>query len=343
MDKLPENITPELILAFLKGQVDKDDADLVQNWMDGSEGNHLLFEQYKVIWEETGKLIPAPVDLDIDTAWNNMSSRIDQFEERYKIKQDKTVQVIPLRKYILRVAAVLVPLIIFSSIYIIMNRGPKIIIKETTAQTYKDTLSDGSILAMSKQSKISYPLKFEGNTREVEMVGEVFFEVKPNKDKPFIIHAEEVLIKVLGTSFNVKSFADSSNVEVSVKTGRVLFSGMGSNYADTVSLILLAGETGIYHKATNKMEKLESPEKEKIQQSRNVLIFNRTKLSQVADSLHKKYGVTISFKGEDLKSYHFSATFKDLSIDSIMNVLVNTFDFKLKRQGSIYILEQNEE
>jgi transmembrane sensor len=343
MDKLPENITPELILAFLKGQLNENDATIVKDWIDWSDENHRQFEQYKMVWEETGKLIPVPVDVDIDSAWNKMSSRIDDFEEKIENKKERTERTIPFRKYLLRVAAVVVPLILISGIYLLLNQKPQLIIKETTAQILQDTLSDGSAITLSKRSKITYPRKFSGNERLVEMEGEIFFKVKPDKEKPFIIHSQEVFIKVLGTSFNVKSFADSLEIEVSVKTGHVLFARKGKNDVDTVSLILGAGETGIYHKLSHKMEKVELPVKAELQQSSKILVFNRAKLSQVADSLHKSYGINISLNGEDLKNLHFSSTFNDLSIDSIINVLANTFDLKVKRQGSNYILEQNEE
>jgi transmembrane sensor len=343
MDKLPENITPELILAFLKSQIGKDEALVVQNWIDSSPENHHQFEQFKVVWEETGKLIPAPVDVDIDDAWNKMSFRIDAFDEKSEITQKEIGRTIPFRKYLLRVAAVLIPFIVISSIYLILNQKPKQIIRETTAQTLKDTLSDGSIVALNKQSKISYPQKFIGNKREVEMEGEIFFEVKPDSTKPFIIHAENVMIKVLGTSFNVRSFADSSEIEVKVKTGHVMVYSLRQNYADTVSLILKAGETGIYYKSTNEIKKVELPIKAESQQSGITLVFNRTRLVQAIDSIQKKYGVTISLQDENLRNLHISTTFKNLSIDSIIDVLKNTFDLKVKRQGSNYILKQNEE
>jgi len=343
MKNLPENISPEFILSFLKNQLGPDEAMIVQNWMDESKENHQQFEQFKMVWEETGKLIPAPVDVDVDSAWNKMSFMIDRFDEKSEKETEIEGKVIPFRKYLLRVAAVLIPFIIISGIYLLLNQKPTQITRETIAQTLEDTLSDGSVVSLNKLSKITYPKTFGGKTREVEMDGEIFFQIKPDKTKPFIIHTENVSIKVLGTSFVIKSFADSALIEVSVSTGRVLFSGPEKENASCDSIILFAGETGIYNKSTHELKKVELPVKSDLQQKGLTLVFNRALLTQVADSLSKCYGAKIIFGDEDLKKMHLSTTFKDLSIDSIISLLTNTFDLKVTKQGSNYILKQNEE
>src|SRR5512138_85630 len=103
MEKLPEHISPEMILAYLKNQISESDFAIVQSWINASEENLRYFEQYKMIWEETGKLIPAPVDVNVDDAWGKMSFMIDEFEETESTKAEKKVKVIPLRKYLLRI------------------------------------------------------------------------------------------------------------------------------------------------------------------------------------------------------------------------------------------------
>ena len=342
MSQLPENISPELILAFLKNEAGMDDVAIVQSWIDESHENKRQFEQFKVVWEETGLLIPTPVDVDIDLAWQKMSLKIDKYEEKsHDLFTDKG-RVVPFRRYMLRVAAVLIPLIVITGLILLLTPKQDFITRETTALTLSDTLSDGSVVALNKLSKISYPQKFEGKTREVEMEGEIFFKVNPDSVKPFIIHAGETMIKVLGTSFNVKAFADSSLVEVSVNTGRVLFSGPGNESNITDTLILVAGQTGIYNNLTKKIRRVELPVKPELQQEDKIIIFNRSSLLQVANDLKKYYGVTVELKDRGLANTHYSATFKNYSIDSILQVISGTLDLKVTRQDAKYILEANE-
>ena len=82
-------------------------------------------------------------------------------------------------------------------------------------------LPDGSSVLLKKEAKISYPKAFTKDFREVFLTGEAFFEIAKDHNKPFLVHANQVITKVLGTSFTVKAFSGSPKVTVNVKTGRV--------------------------------------------------------------------------------------------------------------------------
>jgi transmembrane sensor len=82
-------------------------------------------------------------------------------------------------------------------------------------------LHDGTKVWLNADSKLSYANNFNGTTREVNLSGEAFFDVVSNKDKPFIIHTSKILIRVTGTSFNVRSYPDEARVETSLIKGKV--------------------------------------------------------------------------------------------------------------------------
>ena len=82
-------------------------------------------------------------------------------------------------------------------------------------------LHDGTKVWLNADSKLSYANDFNGKTREVNLVGEAFFDVVSNKTKPFIIHTSKIVIKVTGTSFNVRSYPDEARVETSLIKGKV--------------------------------------------------------------------------------------------------------------------------
>ncbi len=83
------------------------------------------------------------------------------------------------------------------------------------------TLSDGSSVLLKPNSKLSYPKIFSGNERKVYLSGEAFFEISKNPNKPFFVYANEIVTKVVGTSFRIKAYANLPNVEVIVRTGKV--------------------------------------------------------------------------------------------------------------------------
>ena len=92
-------------------------------------------------------------------------------------------------------------------------------VAQTGQNVLIDTLSDGSVITLNKRSSITYPSKFKGNTRAIALKGEAFFNVAPDKKKPFIISVNDVQVTVVGTSFNIKS--ENGNTEVVVETGIV--------------------------------------------------------------------------------------------------------------------------
>ena len=80
-------------------------------------------------------------------------------------------------------------------------------------------LPDGSKVTLSKDSRLSYGKKFDGNKREVFLSGEAFFEVAKNPARPFLVYSNGLITKVLGTSFKITAFEQDTRVVVAVKTG----------------------------------------------------------------------------------------------------------------------------
>jgi transmembrane sensor len=86
---------------------------------------------------------------------------------------------------------------------------------------YQLLLPDGSKIWLNAESSITYPVVFTGNTREVKITGEVYFEVAKDKTKPFLVLAEDTKIEVLGTHFNVNAYSDGGPVKTSLLEGSV--------------------------------------------------------------------------------------------------------------------------
>lgn len=94
--------------------------------------------------------------------------------------------------------------------------------RNTTAQPVLLTLPDRSTILLQPKSSVSYKDDFMGDTlREVYLSGQAFFTVTKNRARPFVVYSNELVTKVLGTSFMVKAFDDAKQVEVCVKTGKV--------------------------------------------------------------------------------------------------------------------------
>ncbi|MBI5542126.1 MAG: FecR family protein [Bacteroidia bacterium] len=331
MNSLPENITHELIISYLKKETTNEESLVIEVWLNASVENKDYFNDLKNLWSETGKLNPAPIEVDVDTAWQKLSSRIES-KENIAISSNN-----PFIKTLLKVAAIIIPAIAIISFYLFSNKELKQIDIVTTNNNIQKQLSDGSIININSHSKLTYPEKFDSKLREVNLSGEAFFEISPNKEKPFIIHYKDANVKVVGTSFNVNT--NNNKVEVFVKTGKVLLFCVSSNSNDTNLVTLVAGDNGILDLTTKKAYKEDSPNENDIFWYTKTLFFDKAELSEVIEILQKSYNVNIVLKNKELNKLRLSTTFKDQNIESILDIISASFNLKVSKNNSTYEID----
>ncbi len=85
---------------------------------------------------------------------------------------------------------------------------------------YHLTLADGTQVWLNAESRLEFPDRFNGNTREVRLKGEAYFEVKKDAKRPFIVHTDYLTTRVLGTSFDVRAYS-RKDASVTLVSGRV--------------------------------------------------------------------------------------------------------------------------
>jgi transmembrane sensor len=339
MNNFSDHIAHDFFAAYLSGKASEDQVIIVEQWINASAENKAYFESIKKTWEESGKLNPKPIVVDIDIAWNKLSSKIDAFEKGSKIISMNRKPNHSYSRMMLRVAAVLIPITIITIFYFWQTRKVKQINLVASERTIQETLPDGTAVTINTKSKLSYPQKFKGSTREVTLEGEAYFDVTHDKEKPFIIHTGDANIKVLGTSFNVNAYNDSNDVEVSVKEGKVLLYGFDKISGDTNSVLLAAGEKGIFDKITNKVLKIQEFNANDIFWKTKTLIFTKTELSMVIETLQKFYGVNIIFTNKELYNCRLSATFINQPIDNIIDIIAKSFNLVITKSGTTYNLD----
>lgn len=197
-------------------------------------------------------------------------------------------------------------------------------------------LPDGTLVSLNTDTKINYPRKFGPKTREVTIEGEAFFEVKPNKNKPFIIHAGKAQIKVIGTSFNVSAYPDTQSVEVIVETGKVQ---VLNKTAETNELILIPGDKGTLVNSSNSLLKTTNQDPNFLAWKTRNLTFKATSLDEVIANLEKVYKVKIRLADPGLNELLLTARFDNYSLDFILKVIESTFRIEAKTIDGQYILK----
>jgi transmembrane sensor len=181
-------------------------------------------------------------------------------------------------------------------------------------------LSDGSSIILQPNSRISFPKIFSHNKREVYLSGEAFFEVAKNPSQPFFVYANELITKVLGTSFNVRAYETDAEVKVVVKTGRVsVFSqndGRSSelkNNRELTGIVLTPNQRAVFQREEVRIIRglVEKPDLLNIPLEHQSFVFKRTPLSEVFKTLENAYGVEIVYDEELLAKCSITASLDD--------------------------------
>lgn len=332
-EHLPKDIDYELLARYLSGEVSGEERDHVDVWIRRSEENAAFFASVKTLWEEAtpdhfDEDVPA-FTVDTDAAWSKVQKRITP-----EVSEPRVIRFRPW----LRIAAVLVSLLMVT--FIVYRFGMEPSQQSLVAEGGKEEvkLVDGSVIELNEHAKITYPKEFKDGQRKVALEGEAFFEIEPDKTKPFVVETDGLEIKVLGTSFNVNAAASEDSIEVQVETGVVQIEN------EAGSLTLVAGETGVYLVKENKLFKRNLNVVTSQFWRNRKLNFRRTPLRDVVLTLNKLYDVDIRLKGGDIDTSEISVRFEDEDIDMILDIIANTLQLEVEnKDGRKIILKPTNE
>ena len=241
--------------------------------------------------------------------------------------------------YFSRVAAVLIFLI--GSIFMLNNlleQPSTTNISESKAETITKAtqsgqkllirLPDGTSVHLNAESSISYPQQFAENYREVQFSGEAFFDVVKDSSRPFLINTERITTKVLGTSFNLKSYPGNDLFSVALVTGKVKVlsnSNIGNlsedllpNQKITVNKNSLESNTTSFNSIT------ETGWKD------GILVFDNNTYQEAFAKLERWYGVKVDLLNAPKEQWQLKGKFDDMSLKQVMENLKFTHNLNFE-------------
>lgn len=331
----PMEMNDDLLISSLLGEATAEQDKQIMQWRDADPANENRFMQFKLIWEKSRKLeyqgkVDALVSLQRlkQKIALQATAKVEKNEEVAYRSGDAHKNTVRLwsPSSLIKVAAAIV--LIAGAAWFYTHQLPVKEMEFLTQQTVQvDTLSDGSVITLNKHSVLRYPKQFKGNRRQVWLTkGEAFFNVTPDKEKPFLIHTGNTSIKVVGTSFNVKNKGD--NIEVIVETGIVEVSRNGNMVS------LKPGEKVlVQHNQTTLTKEGNSDQLYTYYRSKEFVADN-TPLRRVVEILNEAYETNIVIGRKDLEDVPLNTTFKDESLDQILTVISRTFKIKVSKEGN---------
>lgn len=193
------------------------------------------------------------------------------------------------------------------------------------------TLPDGTKLYANSTTRIDYiEDQFNKEKREIWLEGEAFFDVAKNPDKPFIIHSDKVQTVVRGTSFNVRSYKEIGEINVSVRTGVVEVSVDRNTFGE-----LTANKRIVYNTKTDQHVITESNWEEEMAWRDRRLVLKDGNIAELKLRLKQLYGVEISTEGAFPADQRFGLSFrKGASLTEIMGLIENMYGVRYKTTDS---------
>jgi ferric-dicitrate binding protein FerR (iron transport regulator) len=321
-----------LLAKAVLREASEEELRQVQQWIALSDANRRHFENLRLI-SETGRETTIGSTISEDAAWSNFKKRVE--EGRPMMGRGLTGRggMLPMmgRGWI-RIAAALILLFAGGWLYYTYSYTPsQFLFAHSDTQVLTDTLPEGTVVVLNRQSSIRYRKQFTGDTRPVEIQGEAFFQVAPDKNKPFIVHANAMSIKVLGTSFNVKTSA--AGTEVIVETGMVEVTKDGQTMIVRPHERVMAGGKGASLIKESNTDALYNYYRT------NEFECSGTPLWRMVDKLNEVYDAKIIIGDSRLRNLPLTTTFHNESLEEILYVISHSLRISVVKKGPEIILQ----
>jgi len=317
-----------LLIKFLLEETSIEETQLIEDWIAQNAANKQKFEQIKLIWQ-TSKQLAHTHPLDEQLAW-------ERFVARRNNRPSVEHRLRPATNWMKIAASILVILGVTIGLYV-TTIGPKHpyfhTMEWSSAQTpVTDTLPDGTIVTLNKHSKIAYRENLFTRKRQVTMQGEAFFAVHRNPTQSFEVRVKDVQVHVLGTSFNVKS--DKDKTEVIVETGAVQVR------RHDVIIQLKPDERAIAPVEGKGLK--QQPQTDHLYDYYRTKVFklNHTPLWRFVDLLSKVYGTNIVIESNDIVNLPLTTTFANESLAAILKTLSESLQVKIEKNGRTIIIKK---
>lgn len=343
---------------------EKEDNDFWNNWLSQNPDKHIIVAEAKRILEsfgaETKQVSDEEKNLEVERLLLTIKAPVEEEKTEtpiYSIKHS--------RKWWYVAASVLVILTVSISYFIIKKNkvsgqfayatvtpSKKLIESVNTSDepaTIK--LPDGSVIELSPNSRVAYAKGFDSSdTRDIYLSGEAFFTVTKNPSRPFRVFANEIVTKVLGTSFSVRSFEEDSTIQVLVRTGKVsVYSQATTDIRKTAlpnnlgGIILTPNQELVYQKSLQKFQKvlLENPVMVLSGDADKNLLYEDVPLEKVFTQLGRNYGISIVYDNESLLKCTITADLRNVPFYEKLDLLCKAVGAKYEIIDGQVVIQAN--
>ncbi|HWV75142.1 MAG TPA: FecR domain-containing protein [Pseudosphingobacterium sp.] len=186
---------------------------------------------------------------------------------------------------------------------------------------YKIVLPDSSRVWLNAASSLKYPTNFSAENRTVELKGEAYFEVSPDKQRPFLVKSDRQLTRVLGTQFNISAYEEEETVKTTLVEGAVSVvpSSISSSGASHLSTVLKPGEQSTMLNGKTSVAKVDLAPY--ISWKKGVFYFDETKLTEAMSQLSRWYDVEVVYSDKVPDTYFYGEISRTKTLSEVLAIL----------------------
>jgi ferric-dicitrate binding protein FerR (iron transport regulator) len=336
-----------LLSRYLNGIASAHEEAQVRQWVEAAPENEEILARLRESWAIAGTpRAPGAGRYDTAAELERLLGRI-RGPEREPIRFPLRPAAVPARQRtrwyaspLLRVAALLAVVIgtavLLSPPHDAFFAAPLRSYATTAGERTTLRLGDGSRIVLGPASELRLPSRFAREQREVHLRGTAYFEVAPDPDRPFRVHAGGTVTRVLGTRFVVRAYAGDPTVEVGVAEGRVAVRADAT--PESRALALSGGQVGQLG-PRGAARVLERPSLDPLfgwMQGR--LVFRERPLGEVARELERWYGVRFRIPDSQLATRRITLSFQDAPLEEVLEVITASLGAKVERSGQVITL-----
>ena len=306
----------QTLVRFIAGETTDDEAAEVLRWINASDANRSYFCELKNTWVVAS--MPSG---------NATSAQMAELRSQGYYKKPRSI-----KRFIPAVAAAAIIPLLALNLYLMLFQKKDVgqLIQHASKVTYSTnkgvkgmvTLPDGSRVWLNSDSRISFPERFSGKTREVLFSGEGFFDVKKNPDMPMVVSTQKgIKVRVTGTEFNLASYNNDEMLKATLYEGKIALITKDKTSGKEKTYDVKPLETATIY-ATNTVYLKPTADTVTCSAWRNGnIIFENEVMPEVLKKLERWHGVEFVIKDKRILSYSFTAKFKSESIVQIMEIL----------------------
>lgn len=319
-----------LVNQLVNGTIDHDGLERLNAYAHANRDNlsHLQHERERALLMA---MADCEADIDVEAA-------IERFRRHIaKTPTSTRHRAIRIWRYVATLLLLLLPAVGFY----LGNRHTEEQFADITAEApYGSQLNlelpDGTQVRLNSGSRLIYSQGFGITDRHVRLLGEAWFRIHHDADKPFLLRTPSITVEDLGTEFNVRDYAEDTKAEVSLVDGSL---SVGAIMKNVKNVIMKAGERLTYDKQSGMMTKVSLQLDASEAKDMSSLSFIDQRVDVIAQQLSRAYGVkiTVTPAAAGKRLYGFFNKKED-SIDEVLTVMSRTGTIKYRHEKGRYVI-----